>query len=200
MFRSRKLQDLLHDYVAGDLEPAEARWIEARIAHEPKVRAQLEEIRETHDALTSLRRRPEPPLAPHDAWGAIREAIAADAWRKRPVLRLEGEGTRFYRRLAIAAMAVCAFSVGILVWNHGANAPATTTGSTVEPVASGAQPSAKERGLVPADYFLDAGRGNGLDGAEFLRMLDRAGYTSQPPSYRPSDTILPISADTTEMR
>jgi anti-sigma-K factor RskA len=178
------LRDLLHDYVAGDLDESNARAIRARIDREPKVRKLYEEIRETHAALLAMRERPEPPVSAEEVLPGIRAAIASNAFESRPQLLLEGTGTRFYRRLAIAATLLCAVTAGLLVL-QGNDEP--------EPESLD-RPTATERGLMPwdPDPFVEAGSRGSLDGFQYIQMLERHGKRATEVSFTPTDQVVPV--------
>ncbi len=186
------LRDTLHDYVAGDLDEANARAIEDRIDREPKVRKLYEEIRDTHEALLMMRERPEPPVSAEDVLPQIRAAIASKSFESRPQLLLEGTGTRFYRRLAIAATVLCAITAGLLVM-RGDNEPAPETDE---------RPTAAERGLTPWDPepFVEAGSRGALDGYEYIEMLERHGKRATEVSFTPTDQVVPSFAGAPDQR
>ena len=57
-----RLQTLLHDYVAGDLDEARVAEVETLLAESAKARRLHGEIRRAHEALVILRDRPAPPV------------------------------------------------------------------------------------------------------------------------------------------
>ena len=164
--RRSRLEALLHDYTAGDLGEAECREVERLLAADPAARALHQEIAAAQGALRLLRDRPEPPVAARDVLPGIQAAIAAHAFEARPKLALEGLGTRYYRRLAIAATLLLALTVGFFAFR---GAPA---GDGVQvPPAPPDLTSAVELGRRPG----------GIPAEEFLRFLDR---TSDPSELR----------------
>ena len=191
-FRRKNLGDLIHDHVAGDLDPSNARALEERIQREPKVRALYEEIAETHEALRSLCERPEPPIPASDAVGRIHAAIARDLFRTRPELTLESQGARFYRRVAVAATLLCALTVGALVMNNLARKKRSAS-----PVVATDRLTAEGRGLLP---FVEAGSRGALNGAEFIRLLERTGQRPHDVHFTPNDQVMPIAAISSDER
>ena len=155
--RRSRLESLLHDYVNGDLGEAECREVKQRIEADPKARALHEEVRAAQGALRLLRERPEPPVAARDVFPAIQAAIAARAFEPRPQLALEGLGTRYYRRLAIAATLLFAVTVGYI----------SIRGSDAPP------PPAPPSSSAPAESPIDlGGRREGITAEEFLSLLE----------------------------
>ena len=189
------LRDTLHDYVAGDLNEANARAMEDRIERDPKVRKLYEEIRDTHEALLLMRERPEPPVSADDVLPRIRAAIASSSFESRPQLLLEGTGTRFYRRLAIAATLLCA-ATAVLFVLQGRDEP------TGETYAAPERPSAGDRGLVRWDPapFVEAGSRGSLDGFEYIELLERHGKRAREVSFTPTDQVVPVAAGTPDQR
>jgi len=172
MFRRSRLQDRLHDYVAGDLDESARAEVEEILAKSPAARELLDEATSAHEALKTLRERPEPPAAADDVLPRIRAAIAVESFHPRPRLRLEGQGTRFYRRLAYAAMLLCTLTVALLV----------TRGGEAPPLAPDV-PSAMERGLEP------------MSAEEYLRLLERTGGDPDKLTITLEDDVVPISLD-----
>lgn len=156
--RRSRLESLLHDYVNGDLGEAECREVKQRIEADPKARALHEEVRAAQDALRLLRDRPEPPVAARDVFPAIQAAIAARAFEPRPQLALEGLGTRYYRRVAIAATLLFAVAVGYI----------SIRGSTSVAPPPPKPPSSSIPTASPLDL---GGRREGISGEEFLSLL-----------------------------
>jgi len=170
--RRSRLEALLHDYVAGDLGDAERRDVEGRLASDPKARALLDEVRAAQDALHLLRDRPEPPVSARDVFPGIQAAIAAQAFEARPRLALEGLGTRYYRRIAIAATLLFAVTVGyISIGSSGTTAaPGTTTTAPEAP------------SVLSATGAVELGsRREGITAEEFFRLLEN---TSDPSDLR----------------
>ena len=116
--RKSRLNQLLQDYVAGDCTDEQAAEVQNLLAQDGKARALCEEMRTAHEALQTLRERSAPAVSADDALPHIRAAITRDAFRQKPQLFLEGEGTRFYRRLAAAALLLFAVSVSLLALNR----------------------------------------------------------------------------------
>ena len=189
------LRDVLHDYVAGDLDESNARAIEDRIEREPKVRKLYEEIRDTHEALLTMRQRPEPPVSADEVLPRIRAAITSSSFESRPQLLLEGTGTRFYRRLAIAATLLCAVTAGLLVI-RGNDEPSGETYVAPE------RKTAAQRGLMPwdPDPFVEAGSRGSLDGFEYIEMLERHGKRATEVSFTPNDQVVPVFAGAPDHR
>lgn len=159
--RRSRLEALLQDYAAGDLGEAECREVERLLETDPAARALHHEVAAAQGALRLLRDRPEPPVAARDVFPSIQAAIAAQAFEARPKLALEGLGTRYYRRLAIAATLLLALTVGFFALR---GAPAGSDGGRVPPALPDlATTSAVELGS----------RREGIPAEEFLRFLDR---------------------------
>lgn len=177
-FGRTRLEQILHDYVAGDLDAPARAEVEERLRRDPAARALLDEVREAHDALSVLRERPEPPMGSHDALPRIQAAIAAHVFERRPRLPLEGQGTRFYRRFAYAALLLCAFTVAVFVSRDG--------GTPVETPVVVAPP--ERPGLVP------------MTAEEYLRLLDRVGGDPDKLAIPLEDDVVPISLDSAEPR
>jgi anti-sigma factor RsiW len=168
--RRSRLEALLHDYVAGDLGDAERRDVEGRLASDPKARALLDEVRAAQDALHLLRDRPEPPVSARDVFPGIQAAIAAQVFEARPRLALEGLGTRYYRRIAIAATLLFAVTVGYI---------SIGSSGTTEPVRNAA-PEAPP--MLSATGAVELGsRREGITAEEFFRLLES---TSDPSDLR----------------
>ncbi len=182
-----KLERLLEDYVAGDLEAPRIAEFEALLQRDAKARALCAEIRAARDALEPLRDRPEPPVPVEQVLPRIRRAIAAatDAPVYRPRLYLEGEGTKFYRRLAAAAGILLAFSVGLLTWNRLNFEPPegiNVIGVTVAPEK------------VSMDRLVQAGR-QPMNGAEFVQLLRSLGVSPDEAVIGPEAAggVLPVT-------
>ena len=139
---NRQLESRLEAYVAGDLSGEECAEIEARLASESKARALHDRIRRAHDALASLRDRPEPPMRADEALANIQRAIAANVFAGKPRLELQSAGTRFYRRVAVAAVLLCGVSLGLVIHREFV---APDTGVT-DSASTGARPSAATTG------------------------------------------------------
>jgi anti-sigma factor RsiW len=154
--RRSRLESLLHDYVNGDLGDTERREVEQRIETDPKARALHEEVKAAQGALRLLRERPEPPVAARDVLPGIQAAIAASAFEPRPRLVLEGLGTRYYRRVAVAATLLFALTVGYFSLSGG--------GGTVPPPQR--PPSTS---IVKGAIELLGSRREGISAAELFR-------------------------------
>jgi len=169
--RRSRLTQTLHDYVAGDLDAAKRAAVEQRLASDPVAQALLEEIRDAHEALCVLRDRPAPPRLAEDALPHIHAAIAAEGFSRRPVLSLEGGGTRYYRRLALAATVLFAVTAGLFAYKFAGGDGA----APAEPAANiptTQDVSAVDRGLEP--YLLEAGsRPDGISAEELFEHLKR---------------------------
>lgn len=156
--RRSRLETLLQDYVAGDLGDTVRRDVERRLETDPKARALHEEVRAAQDALRLLRDRPEPPVGARDVFPQIQAAIAAHAFEPRPHLALEGLGTRYYRRLAIAATLLFAATVGYISLG--------SSGATVIP-----PPPAPPSPVVAMGAVELGSRREGITAEEFYRLL-----------------------------
>ncbi len=160
--RRSRLEALLQDYVAGDLDGDARRDIERLLDSDPKARALHEEVRAAQDALSLLRDRPEPPVNARDVFPQIQAAIAAHAFEPRPRLALEGLGTRYYRRIAIAATLLFAVTVGYISIRG--------SGTTViEPPPPPAPSPVVAKGAVELGRTRD-----GITAAEYMRLLSDA--------------------------
>lgn len=169
--RRSRLEALLHDYAAGDLGEADCREVERLLASDPKARALLDEIEAAQGALHLLRDRPEPRVTGRDVFPRIQAAIAAQGFEARPHLPLEGIGTRYYRRLAIAATLLLALTIGLF----SIRGPGKADG-----VVDRMAPEAPSD--LSAMSALDLGRRReGIPAADFLRWLKG---TSDPRALR----------------
>lgn len=178
--RRSRLESLLHDYVAGDLDGDARREIERRLEREPETRTLHEEVRAAHEALQALRGRSEPPAPlPH-----IQAAIAAHRFEGKPVLHLRSEGTRFYRRLAMAATLLFAVTAGLFTYNRL---------SRPQPALEADRPSPDERGLEP--FIEDGSRRNGITAEEFLRRIRELKKDPRELRVTPGYNVLPISTE-----
>jgi len=177
--RRSRLESLLHDYVAGDLDGDARRELEQRLEREPDTRALLEEVRSAHEALRTLGTRVEPPVPlPH-----IQAAIAAHRFDSKPVLHLRSEGTRFYRRLAMAATLLFAVTAGLFTYNR--LSPTPTSGDP--------RPSAEDRGL---ERFIEiGGRRDGISAEEFIRLLNEMQKDPRELRVTPGYNVVPIAIE-----
>jgi hypothetical protein len=177
--RRSRLESLLHDYVAGDLDGDARRELEQRLEREPDTRALLEEVRSAHEALRTLGARVEPPVPlPH-----IQAAIAAHRFDSKPVLHLQSEGTRFYRRLAMAATLLFAVTAGLFTYNR----------LSPTPKPHDPRPSAEDRGL---ERFIEiGGRRDGISAEEFIRLLDEMQKDPRELRVTPSYNVVPIAIE-----
>ena len=197
MIRSRqsrfRRQALLQDYVAGDLSQEEAGEVEALLRADPKARALCDEARAAHDALTVLRDRSEPPVTAADVLSNIQMAIATDQFRARPRLDLQGEGTRFYRRLAIAATLLFAVSATLLGVHRFSRSGGNGNGDVQNsPVVVTTPPS--ERGI---EMILN------LDDPDTRELMERYRELKLDPVetfYTPGNLTVPISVPLPESR
>ncbi|MHC4134559.1 MAG: hypothetical protein ACYTDU_04805 [Planctomycetota bacterium] len=181
--RRSRLESLLHDYVAGDLDGDARREIERRLEREPDTRALLEEVRSAHEALQTLGARVEPPVPlPH-----IQAAIAAHRFDRKPVLHLRSEGTRFYRRLAMAATLLFAVTAGLFTYNR-------LSRPTPEPPATiGDAPSVEVRGL---ERFLEiGGLRDGITAEELIRRLNEMKKDPRELRVTPGYNVVPIAIE-----
>lgn len=185
----KRLSMTLHDYVAGDLSKEQRAAIEKRIENEPRVRALYEEILEAHNALTSLRDRPEPPVSAEDVLPRIQAAITAQKYQDRPSLFMDGAGRRYYRRIAMAATVLLAVTVGLLVARNDNVEPA----APATPDGLDARPTADVRGLV------DAASAGPLDALTVIEMLKKAGNKPNL-VFTLNEGVLPVSEGLTEKR
>jgi len=182
--RRSRLESLLHDYVAGDLDGDARRDIEQRLEREPDTRAILEEVRSAHEALQTLRARAEPPVPLEH----IQAAIAAHRFDSKPVLHLRSEGTRFYRRLAMAATLLFAVTAGLFTYNRFSR-PAPEQPALI----SDDRPSPGKRGLEP---FVDiGGRRNGITAEELLRRLAEIEKDPRELRVTPGYNVVPIALE-----
>jgi hypothetical protein len=190
--RRSRLETLLHDYVAGDLDAKQRADVEARLERDPEARALCDEIRTAHEALQCLRQRPEPPVSADDAFPRIRAALASGQFAEKPLLHLEGEGTRFYRRVAMAATLLFAVSVGVFAVNRLDRAESPDVGTPgTPPVAGDQRPSAAERGL---ERLVELGhRPNGIDALEYMRRLREFGVRPGDAIVAPMYNAVPVS-------
>ena len=179
--RRSRLKSLLHDYVAGDLDEAARADVERLLARDPEARALLEEVRGAHEALASLRDRPDPPVRADEVLPAIQAAIADQRYERRPRLHLEGQGARFHRRLALAASVLFAATVALLLAGRD---PAEVPGPAPTEVS--------EREISP---FTE------MDAETLFEMLEREGLDPEElPRYVPTSTVIPVGTGSVERR
>jgi len=184
--RDRKLESRLEEYVAGDLETAEATELEARLAADPAARSLHAEVRAAHEALVSLRDRPQPPVGADDALAHIQRAIASNVFAGKPRLELQSPATRFYRRLAVAAVLLCGMSLGLVIHREFI-APGVDDGTPhATPVATPTEENRTFR-VMSGDAVRDTGL-NALD------WLDQSGGNLI--TLTPTDSIIPIFSET----
>lgn len=98
------MNEMLHDYVDGTLDDARRRELEARLASDPELRAELESLRAILAAAKEL---PESVEPPRDLWPEIEERL-----RRGRVIRFPG------RVLLAAAAALVIFLAGLLAGNR----------------------------------------------------------------------------------
>jgi len=144
------LESKLHDYMTGACDEATRAEIEALLARDAKARALLEEMRAAHEALLMLRDRPTPE-APLDR---IRTAIASGVFAGKPQPDMEAWGTRFYKRVAAAAVLTCGVSLGILA-QHSLRSEAPTA-----PVVPAPEPGVDVAGEISAFELMRRNNGN----------------------------------------
>lgn len=178
--KSRQLEDRLHDYVAGDLDETAAAEIEEQLTKDPEARALCDKVRAAHDALASLRERPAPPVAASDVLPAIQAAIAAERFQARPRLPLEGQGTRFYRRLAVAATLLCAASLSLLALNRSSEPTITIDNPDRPPI--------EDRIRLP------------MSAADYLKLLEEEGVQPQDLTVTFDDQVVPVALDSAQTR
>ena len=189
--RTSRLTQLLNDYVAGDLDADGRAAVERELASDPTARALLDEVREAHDALCVLRDRPEPPHRAEDALPRIQAAIAAHGFTDRPVLPLEGEGTRYYRRLAMAATLLFAVTAGAfaLYSSGGGDTPPVATPETAVEASGEGSKHARLAPAMVADFALRLGQA--LKPVESMRMyLEDFVITALPSDWAPNGTVM----------
>jgi len=165
-----RLEKLLHDYAAGDLDAEARREAEQRLAGDPAARALYEDIRAAHEALASLRDRPEPPVRAADVLPAIQAAIRTQGFAPRPRLYLEAHEARYYRRMALAATLLLAVAVGALAVSRMSGPAETPRTPTVPPAAEKRVPA------QPVDWNALVERGRqpeGIPADEYFEILDR---------------------------
>jgi hypothetical protein len=179
--RRSRLEALLHDYAAGDLGEAGRRDVERLLESDPHARGLLDEIEAAQGALRLLRERPEPPVSGRDVFPRIQAAIAVQGFEQRPKLSLEGIGTRYYRRLAIAATLLLALTLGFFAFRD-APAGGGDIGVRGPILPDLSMKSAMELGSVR----------EGIPAADFLRFLER---TSDPRALRiePVENVVEIA-------
>ncbi|MHC4339965.1 MAG: hypothetical protein ACYSX0_07100 [Planctomycetota bacterium] len=183
-FRRSRLEQRIEDYVAGDLDEAAARELEQHIARDEKARALYEQARDAHEALATLRERPEPPVGADEVLPAIRAAIAEGQFAPRPRLELEGQGARYYRRIAMAASILFAATAGVMI----------AMGAFRDSPAPVPVPRVVYEGPLPSDEApLEV---NAYELMEKLRREGRSGL----PRVVPIDGVVPISAGSAERR
>lgn len=187
--RRSRLESLLHDYAAGDLQGDARREIERRIEREPDTRALYEEVRAAHEALQTLRARAEPPVPlPH-----IQAAIAAHRFDPKPVLQLRSEGTRFYRRLAVAATLLFAVTAGLFTYNRLMRPTADAPESPPITVFHPDRPTAEDRGLEP--FVEIGGLRDGITAEEFMRRLKELNKDPRELRVTPGYNVVPIGIE-----
>ncbi len=184
--RDRKLLSRLEEYVAGDLGAAEVTVLEARLAADPAARSLHDEVRAAHEALVSLRDRPQPPVAADEALAHIQRAIASNVFAGKPRLELQSSATRFYRRLAVAlgtaAVLLCGMSLGLVIHSQFV-APDAGDGTGTPHATPASTPSNADR-----EFFVIT------DGVSALDWLDQSGGNLV--TLTPTDSIIPIFSET----
>ncbi|MGH7163569.1 MAG: hypothetical protein ACREID_08795 [Planctomycetota bacterium] len=179
---------MLHEYAAGELDAPARAEVERLLRSDPRAHALLEEIERAHGALQARRDRPEPPVSAEDVIPRIRAAIAAQRFAPKPRLYLEGEGTRLYRRVAMAATFLLAVSVSFLATRRGELAPrAPSTGDAASP----------DRGI---GLLIDAGVRGGMSADEWFDLLRDEGMKPEEAVVTPLETVFPVSAESPRRR
>ncbi|MEM8884102.1 MAG: hypothetical protein AAGD14_08550 [Planctomycetota bacterium] len=173
--RRFQLESKLHDYLANELDASARAEVEALLARDESARALLDEMRAADDALSLLRDRqaPEAPLE------AIQRQIAAGVFAGRPEPELHAWGTRFYKRVAAAAVLTCGVSLGLLghnVWSNGSTSVET-------PVSDRAPVVHDIRKLPEMGVDVD---GNIVDTYEFLNR-----NRNNLATFTPTDSVTP---------
>jgi anti-sigma-K factor RskA len=164
--KHRRIERLIQDHVAGDLDEAAAREVERLIESDARARSLFEQARDAHEALTTLRERPDPPVTAREALPSIQSAIANAQFEPRPKLDLEGMGSRYYRRVALAASILFAVTAGVLV----------ATGTFGDAPAPIVEPAGE-----PASVKADPGElGKEVSAYELLERMKREGRTRLP--------------------
>jgi len=181
--RRSRLESLLHDYVNGDLDEAACRDVERQIQTDPKARALHDEVLAAQGALKLLRERPEPPVAARDILPGIHAAIAAAAFEPKPRLVLEGMGTRYYRRLAIAATLLFAVTVGYISFAGGGSTPAPEVGPRT--------PTTHNSPVVKAPVELLGSKREGISAKELFDAYENSIYLGEP--VEPVANVIDIS-------
>ncbi len=199
MKRSR-IQYLLEDYASGDIDDVGRAEVEALLERDPALRERVTEMREANDALLCMRERPAPPVTARDVLPSIQAAIAAASFESKPKLYLESSSTRFYRRIALAAVVMLAVGGGVVVMRalddtDAPQAPSAESdfGEFDFADTTSSRPSPAERGL---ERFVDASHRGPINGEEFRRMVG-----SQDPNrilIVPRTNVLPVVAGATE--
>ncbi len=187
--RKSRLNHLLQDYVAGDCTDEQAAEVRNLLAEDGKARALYEEMRAAHEALQTLRDRPAPAVSADNALPHIRAAITRDAFRQKPQLFLEGEGTRFYRRLAAAALLLFAVSISLLALNR-----VSKNGTPTEPPVAGKVVPVEERPGI--ELFLEKNQ-KPMSAEELLKLHEQLGLD---PNYAYTPHFVSISTPLPESR
>ncbi|MHC4407822.1 MAG: anti-sigma factor family protein [Planctomycetota bacterium] len=106
-----RLESKLHAFLTDECDEATRREVEELLANDAKARALFEEMRQAHEALLLLRDRP----APEAPLENIQRTIAAGIFAGKPEPEMAAWGTRFYKRVAAAAVILCGISIGFAV-------------------------------------------------------------------------------------
>ena len=143
-----------------------------------------DEIRAAHDALLTLRDRPDPPVSADDALPHIQRALAAAAFAGKPPLELQSWSTVFYKRLAVAAVLLCGVSLGLYM--HG-KLTAVPAGATDTPAAH-AQPDA-----TPDDREFNLRTNTMRANGETITGLDWMNRNNgKLVTFTPTDAVVPL--------
>jgi len=187
MMRS-KLESRLEEYVAGDADDAACAEIEALLARDHRARALHDEMRAAHDALLTLRDRPEPPVSADDALPRIQRALAASVFAGKPPLELQSWSTVFYRRVAVAAVLLCGVSLGLFLHGKLAANPASDDTVSENRWAASKSRGRSGSGLAPSieDRMFNL-RGGSISG---LDWINRNGGNLV--TFTPTDAVVPL--------
>jgi len=195
--RRSRIDSLLEEFCAGELDAAAAAEVERRIRDEPLVRARYEEILDAREALRALRERPAP--APDETvFARIRASIQADRFAKRPHLPLEAQGARFYRGLALAATLLFAVTASFLATRGEGAGPAPITGTTRPPVAGGLALDPMPSPATTIEAIIARAQRGEISGAEYKQLLADLGLAPDDAVYSPM--MVPISAESQSWR
>jgi anti-sigma factor RsiW len=187
------LESMLHDFLTGECDEATRLEVESLLERDAKARALLEEMRDAHEALQLLRNRPA-PQAPVDD---IRRAIASHVFAGKPEPVMTAWGTRFYKRVAAAAVLLCGASVGFAV-HHSLSTPApnalerpasTDSSAASRNTGSGNAPEATVR--APSETIPPASeRGRPVRGIDAFELMSKT--NGNLVTVTPTDAVMPL--------